>query len=167
MNIFKDQFQTASLTRSGSQRKHFPESDAGQAAVETIFALVVLVLLILMTVQLFYLADMTMLTLNEAHRNILVEAHDLDDSHVFQRIERIEEGIVEVIPGMQWALGYLGASEVQESFTLQRSLSVYAGSFQDKEYSLFAATCPFPVCAKGKKAPGKTRMWALLQGIFE
>lgn len=150
-------------TAGGNRRAQ----ESGQAAVETMFALVVLVLLILMTVQLFFLADMTILTLNEAHRNILVEAHDLDGSHVFRRIERIEEGLVETIPGMQWALGYLGASDVQDSFTLQRSLSVYAGSFQDREYSIFAATCPFPACAKGTKAPRNPRMLALARGLAE
>ncbi len=156
------------INRQWSPARRSPlAQESGQAAVETMFALVVLVILILVTVQLFFLADMTILTLNEAHRNILVEAHDLDGSHVFRRIERIEEGLVETIPGMQWALGYLGASDVQDSFTLQRSLSVYAGSFQDREYSIFAATCPFPACAKGTKAPRNPRMLALARGLAE
>ncbi|NCC25002.1 MAG: hypothetical protein EOM25_07360 [Deltaproteobacteria bacterium] len=117
--------------------------------METIFALVVLVLLILMTAQLFMLGDKTMVTLNEAFRKTLREAHDLDGSPEFRLVEVTERASVETLPGLQWTLGHLGSSEVPASFDLQRSMAVYAGSFQGRGESAYAFAFRYILWSKG------------------
>lgn len=137
---------------------------AGQAAVETVFAMILLVLLILVTVQLFLLTNATIVSLTEGHRKTLVEAHGLDASPVFRRVEVVEKTTVDVLPGMQWALRYMGADHVQDAFDMQRSQSVYAGSFQGRGESLYALKFRFILWSKGMQG---RRMQSLLIGLSE
>jgi hypothetical protein len=108
---------------------------SGQAAVETVFAMVVLVLLILVTAQLFYLSDKTIFLMAAVHKTARESVHGQD--RTFTRIEEVEEGRVQTLPGMQWALEYLGASRIQDEFEMRRTLFVYGGAYQGLGESAF------------------------------
>jgi len=108
---------------------------SGQSAVETVFAMVVLVLLILVTAQLFYLSDKTIFLMAAVHKTARESVHDQD--RTFTRIEEVEEGRVQTLPGMQWALEYLGASRIQDEFEMRRTLFVYGGAYQGLGESAF------------------------------
>lgn len=118
--------------------KGFPDQspeNSGQAAVETIFAMVVLVFLILMTAQLFFLAEKSIYLMAAVHKTAREQVHSQDGS--FDRIEVAEDDRVETLPGMQWALEYLGASRVQDGFDIKRTLFVYGGAYQGFGESAF------------------------------
>ena len=114
---------------------YLPPTNSGQAAVETIFAMVVLVFLILMTAQLFFLGEKSIYLMAAVHKTAREQVHNQNDT--FDRIEVSEDDRVETLPGMQWALEYLGASRVQDGFDIKRSLFVYGGAYQGFGESVF------------------------------
>ncbi len=128
---------------------------SGQAAVETIFAMVVLVLLILVTAQLFFLSEKAIYLMAAVHKTTRERVHELDVKK-FQEIELSEDGLVQTLPGMQWALEYLGASKVQDSFEIRRRLFVFGGAYQGKGESIFVQRHRGPPpCPEGLKVGGK------------
>ena len=124
-----------SVSSSNKKKVYVCSSCCGQAAVETVFALVVLVFLILMTAQLFFLSEKAIYLMAAVHKTATDEARDKDNT--FSRIQVSEQDVVQTLPGMQWALDFLRRPGVDEQFSIERNLLVFGGAYQGRGESIF------------------------------
>jgi len=126
----------------------------GQAAVETIFALLVLVFLLIVIHQLFILSDKTVTIMTKIHYKATQAVRKIDPSPEFHKIEVKICETVPPVAGMEWAMQYFKACIPSDppGFPIYRKMAVYGGAFQGREESLFAARYRgTDACPRGKK----------------
>lgn len=117
----------------------------GQAVVETMFAVTVLVLLLVVMAQLFFLSDLAAYVMAAVHSQATTEAHRLDERKRFQyRVARVEKSM-EALPGVAMALGHFGKQGTPDQYTARRRLAVFGGSYTGEGENAFYWVFPaFP-----------------------
>ncbi len=108
----------------------------GQAAVETMFAITVLVLLILVIAQLFVISDLSMGVVGGAHYQATRAVHDNDAG--FREMTLSYSREVRALPGMEMALRHWDQGGTPSRYRVERSLRVMGGAFQGQGLSSFA-----------------------------
>lgn len=106
----------------------------GQAVVETMFALTVVVLIILVVAQLFVISDLAMGVMGQAHYRASSWAH----SQWFPQLNVISASqTVPALPGMEMALSHFGQGGTPGSYSVTRQAAVEAGVFTGPTFSAF------------------------------
>lgn len=126
----------------------------GQAAVETMFALLVLVFLLVVIHQLFVLSDKTITIITRTHFKTTKAVHEIDSDPRFEMVEVISCETVPPVAGMQWATQYFDRCEPTDppGFPISRHMAVYGGAYQGREESLFARRyAGTDACPRGKR----------------
>jgi len=109
----------------------------GQAAVETMFAITVLVLLILVIAQLFVISDLAMGVVGGVHYRATRDAHALDGASTFRFLEETYSKDVQALPGMEMALRHWDQGGTPTSYSVERRVQVAAGSFMNAGLNKF------------------------------
>jgi hypothetical protein len=134
------------INRTAARRLAALGRDArGQAVVETMFAVTVLVLLLVVMAQLFYLSDLAAYVMAAAHSQATTEVHRLDERKRFEyRVARVEKTI-EALPGVAMALGHFNQQGAPDQYTARRRLAVFGGSYTGEGENAFYWVLPaFP-----------------------
>ena len=127
----------AALARLGRDRR-------GVALVETIFAVTLMVLFIIIMTQLYYISDLAGYTMAAVHRKATREIHDMDYRMKFELRHEVEVSkSLPVMPGMQKWLEHFNLGDVPHSFSVTRRAVVAGGSYMGVGYSLYALVDPF------------------------
>lgn len=101
----------------------------GQAAVETIFALTVLVALILVVAQLFFVSDQTVEAMIGAEAKALKEMHEKDTKNFFQMQITSFSITRPALPGVAAAFkSYSDESKSPGQYSVKRELAWFGGS---------------------------------------
>ena len=124
----------------------------GQAAVETIFALTVLALLLLVIAQLFVISDLAAGVMAAAHYKGLKAVHALDGAEQFKGVETSYNKTVQALPGMNMALRHWNQSGTPGSYTVSRSVHAYGGSFTNSGNHKFCIDGDGMAYCTGKRA---------------
>lgn len=137
---------TCSIPRKTRRLAALGRDRRGQAVVETMFAVTVLVLLLVVMAQLFYVSDLASYVMAAVHSQATSEVHRLDDRKRFEyKVARVEKSM-EALPGVAMALGHFdqrGGTPGQ--YTVRRRLAVFGGSYTGEGENLFYWVFPaFP-----------------------
>jgi hypothetical protein len=117
----------------------------GQAVVETMFAITVLVLLLVVMAQLFFISDLASYVMAAVHYQSTTDIHKLDEKKRFAyRVIAVEKSL-EALPGMEMALGHFGQGGTPRQYTVKRRLAVFGGSYTGQGENAFYWVFPaFP-----------------------
>ena len=114
--------------------------ERGQAAVETMLAMLVLLFLIFGAVQLLFVSDAAVSSMVQAHFAATSGVHELDDRRKFtpsnKGIYQFSQD-VELLPGLEWLADEFGTKDFPGKWKVKRRLKVFGGSYMGTGYSEF------------------------------
>ncbi len=109
----------------------------GQAVVETMFAVTVLVLLLVIMAQLFYISDLAAYVMAAAPYQAATDIHKLDEKKRFAyRVATVQKS-VEALPGVEMALAHFQEGGTPGRYTVRRRLAVFGGSYTGEGENAF------------------------------
>ncbi|MFH1061056.1 MAG: hypothetical protein V1797_20525 [Pseudomonadota bacterium] len=109
----------------------------GQAVVETMFAVTVLVLLLVVMAQLFIVSDLASYVMAAVHYQATTDIHKLDDQKkAAYQVITVQKSI-EALPGVEMALRHFNQQGTSKSYTVKRRLAVFGGSYAGEGESKF------------------------------
>ena len=114
----------------------------GQAVVETMFAVTILVLLLVVMAQLFFISDLAAYVMAAVPHQATTDIHKLDEKKRFAyRVVAVEKSI-EALPGMEMALGHFQAGGTPGQYRVRRRLAVFGGSYAGQGENAFYWVLP-------------------------
>ena len=117
----------------------------GQAVVETMFAVTILVLLLVVMAQLFFISDLAAYVMAAVPYQAATDIHKLDEKKRFAYQVAAVEKTMEALPGMEMALGHFGQGGTPGQYTVRRRLAVFGGSYTGEGENTFYWVFPaFP-----------------------
>lgn len=114
----------------------------GQAVVETMFAVTVLVLLMVVMAQLFFISDLASYVMAAAHYQSTTDIHKLDDKKRFAYKVIAVEKSMEALPGVEMALGHFQEGGTPGQYTVKRRLAVFGGAYTGQGENAFYWVLP-------------------------
>ncbi|MBI5521378.1 MAG: hypothetical protein HY910_02030 [Desulfarculus sp.] len=118
------------LRRLGGQQE-------GQAVVETMFAVTVLVLLLVVMAQLFFISDLASYVMAAVHYQSTTDIHKLDEKKRFAYQVIAVEKSMEALPGVEMALGHFQQGGTPGQYTVKRRLAVFGGAYTGQGENAF------------------------------
>lgn len=109
----------------------------GQAVVETMFAVTVLVLLLVIMAQLFFISDLAAYVMAAVPYQASSDIHKLDQKKRFAyRVVTVQKS-QEALPGVEMALGHFQEGGTPGRYTVRRRLAVFGGSYTGEGENAF------------------------------
>lgn len=123
--------------KQGPLWRRLARQSRGQAVVETMFAVTVLILLLVVMAQLFFISDLASYVMAAVHYQATTDIHKLDDQKkAAYQVITVQKSI-EALPGVEMALRHFNQEGTPKQYTVKRRLAVFGGSYTGEGECLF------------------------------